>query len=197
VVSAIATGVMPYGQLDVPDPIALVAEYAGLGWMTRLIELGAIAGLSSVILVQLMGQARVFWTMSHDGLLPPFVNKIHPRFRTPYITQILLGVVVAIPAGFLTVREAASLVSIGTLLAFVIVCSAVLLLRIREPGLHRPFKAPAVWLVAPGGVLSCLYLMYFLPLRTWLRLVIWLAIGMVIYFGYGRKHSKLATRADG
>ena len=191
VVSAIATGVMPYGQLDVPDPIALVADRAGLGWMTRLIELGAIAGLSSVILVQLMGQARVFWTMSHDGLLPAFVNKIHPRFRTPYITQILLGVVVAIPAGFLTVREAASLVSIGTLLAFVIVCSAVLLLRIREPNLHRPFKAPAVWLVAPAGILSCLYLMYFLPLRTWARLVIWLAIGLAIYFGYGRRHSKL------
>jgi len=192
VVSAIATGVMPYGQLDVPDPIALVADRAGLGWMTRLIELGAIAGLSSVILVQLMGQARVFWTMSHDGLLPAFVNKIHPKFRTPYITQILLGVVVAIPAGFLTVREAASLVSIGTLLAFVIVCAAVLLLRIRQPKLHRPFKAPVVWFVAPAGMLSCLYLMYFLPLRTWLRLVIWLAIGLLIYFGYGRRHSKLA-----
>ena len=196
VVSAIATGVVPYQLLDVPDPIAKVADAAGLGWMTRLIELGAIAGLSSVILVQLMGQARVFWTMSHDGLLPAFVNKIHPKFRTPYITQIVLGVAVAIPAGFLTVREAAALVSIGTLLAFVIVCAAVLLLRVREPHLHRPFKAPFIWFVAPAGIGSCLYLMYFLPLTTWLRLLVWLAIGIAIYLLYGRTHSKLARAAD-
>jgi APA family basic amino acid/polyamine antiporter len=194
IVSAIATGVVPYAQLDVPDPIAKVADAAGLGWMSTLIKLGAVAGLSSVILVQLMGQARVFWSMAHDGLLPPVVNQIHPKFRTPWITQIILGVVVAIPAGFLTVREAASLVSIGTLLAFVIVCAAVILLRIREPNLHRPFKTPLVWFTAPAGILSCLYLMYYLPLRTWERLVIWLVIGLVIYFGYGAKHSKLATK---
>ena len=194
VVSAIATGVVPYAQLDVPDPIAKVAEAAGLGWMTRLIELGAIAGLSSVILVQLMGQARVFWSMANDGLLPPVVNKIHPTFRTPWITQIFLGILVAIPAGFLSVREAASLVSIGTLLAFVIVCAAVLILRTREPNLARPFKTPFVWFVAPAGMAFCLYLMYFLPWRTWERLFIWLAIGLIIYFGYGRSHSKLANK---
>jgi basic amino acid/polyamine antiporter, APA family len=194
IVSAIATGVVPYSQLDVPDPIARVADAAGMGWMTRLIELGAIAGLSSVILVQLLGQARVFWSMSNDGLLPPIVNRIHPKYRTPWITQIFLGVLVAIPAGFLTVRDAASLVSIGTLLAFVIVCSAVLVLRRREPTLHRPFKTPLVWFVAPAGILFCLYLMYFLPLRTWERLIIWLVIGLVVYFGYGRSHSKLAAR---
>ncbi|MEZ4455638.1 MAG: amino acid permease [Gemmatimonadales bacterium] len=193
-VSAVATGVVPYSQLDVPDPIAKVADAAGLGWMTRLIELGAIAGLSSVILVQLMGQARVFWSMANDGLLPPVVNRIHPKFGTPWITQIVLGVLVAIPAGFLNVREAASLVSIGTLLAFVIVCGAVLTLRIREPGLERPFKTPLVWFVAPAGMLSCLYLMYFLPWRTWERLLIWLAIGLAVYFFYGRSHSKLARR---
>jgi len=194
IVSAIATGVVPYSQLDVPDPIARVADAAGMGWMTRLIELGAIAGLSSVILVQLLGQARVFWSMSNDGLLPPIVNRIHPKYRTPWITQIFLGVLVAIPAGFLTVRDAASLVSIGTLLAFVIVCSAVLVLRRREPTLHRPFKTPLVWFVAPAGILFCLYLMYFLPLRTWERLIIWLVIGLVVYFGYGRSHSKLAGK---
>ncbi len=191
-VSLIATGVVPYGQLDVPDPIAKVADAAGLGWMTRLIELGAIAGLSSVILVQLMGQARVFWSMANDGLLPPVVNKIHPKYRTPWITQIVLGVLVAIPAGFLSVREAASLVSIGTLLAFVIVCGAVLLLRHREPDLKRPFKTPIVWFTAPAGIISCLYLMYYLPWRTWERLFIWLGLGLVIYFLYGRRHSKLA-----
>ena len=192
VVSAIATGVVPYAQLDVPDPIAKVAAAAGLGWMTRVIELGAIAGLSSVILVQLLGQSRVFWSMANDGLLPPVVNKIHPKFKTPYITQIFLGVMVAIPAGFLSVREAASLVSIGTLLAFVIVCGAVMLLRYREPNLHRPFRTPLVWFTAPAGMIFCLYLMSALPWRTWERLFIWLAIGLVIYFGYGRSHSKLA-----
>ncbi len=192
VVSAIATGVLPYSQLDVPDPIAKVADAAGLGWMTRLIEIGAIAGLSSVILVQLMGQARVFWSMSNDGLLPAAVNRIHPKFRTPWITQIVLGVLVAIPAGFLTVREAASLVSIGTLLAFVIVCAAVLVLRYREPKLARPFKTPLVWFTAPAGIFCCLYLMYFLPWRTWERLLIWLAIGFAVYFLYGYRNSKLA-----
>jgi len=191
-VSAIATGVMPYQELDVPDPIAKAATAAGLGWMARLIELGAIAGLSSVILVQLLGQSRVFWSMSNDGLLPPFVNKIHPKFRTPWITQIVLAVLVSVPAGFLTVRESAALVSIGTLLAFVIVCAAVMVLRKREPNLPRPFKTPAVWVVAPLGILSCLYLMYYLPLRTWMRLGIWLAFGLLVYFAYGRSHSKLA-----
>jgi APA family basic amino acid/polyamine antiporter len=193
IVSAIATGVVPYRELNVPDPIALVANRAGLPLVARIVEIGAIAGLSSVILVQLMGQARVFWSMANDGLLPPVVNRLHPKFRTPWVTQILLGVAVAIPAGFLSVREAASLVSIGTLLAFVIVCAAVLVLRSREPNLARPFKTPAVWFVAPAGILSCLYLMYYLPLRTWMRLLIWLAIGMVVYFGYGRAHSKLAA----
>ena len=193
-VSAIATGVVPYGQLDVPDPIAKVASAAGLGWMTRVIELGAIAGLSSVILVQLLGQSRVFWSMANDGLLPPVVNKIHPKFKTPWITQIVLGVLVAIPAGFLSVREAASLVSIGTLLAFVIVCGAVMVLRYREPNLHRPFKTPFVWLTAPAGMIFCFYLMSALPWRTWERLFIWLAIGLVIYFVYGRSHSNLAKK---
>ena len=196
IVSAIATGVVPYGQLDVPNPIAKVAEMAGLGWMTRVIELGAIAGLSSVILVQLLGQSRVFYSMAKDGLLPPIVNRLHPKFKTPWITQILLGVLVAIPAGFLSVREAASLVSIGTLLAFVIVCAAVLLLRKREPTLHRPFKTPLVWFTAPAGIAFCLYLMYFLPLRTWIRLFVWLAIGLLIYFGYGKSHSKLAKAGE-
>lgn len=194
VVSAIATGVVPYGQLNVPDPIAKVAAAAGLGWMTRVIELGAITGLSSVILVQLLGQSRVFWSMANDGLLPPVVNKIHPKFKTPWITQIVLGVLVAIPAGFLSVREAASLVSIGTLLAFVIVCGAVMVLRYREPNLHRPFKTPFVWLTAPAGMIFCFYLMSALPWRTWERLFIWLAIGLVIYSVYGRSHSNLAKK---
>ena len=191
VVSAIATGVVPYQELNVPDPIALVADRAGLGWMSTFIKMGAIAGLSSVILVMLMGQSRIFWTMSNDGLLPQFVNKVHPRFQTPWITSIITGVVVAFFAGLLNVREAASLVSIGTLLAFVIVAVGVLVLRVREPELERPFKAPFVWFVAPAGALSALYLMSALPLHTWERLIIWFALGMIVYFAYGIRKSKL------
>lgn len=192
-VAAIATGVMPYQQLDVPDPIARVADYAGLGIFGSLIKMGAIAGLTSVILVQLLGQSRVFYSMSRDGLLPPFVQKIHPRFRTPYITSIVTGLAVAIPAAILPVRDAAKLVSIGTLLAFVIVCSGVLVLRIREPNLHRPFKTPFIWFVAPAGALSAAYLMFYLDAQTWIRLLIWLAIGLAIYFLYGRTHSRLTS----
>jgi basic amino acid/polyamine antiporter, APA family len=191
-VSAIATGILPYRELDVPDPIAKVAAAARPGFLAFLITIGAIAGLSSVILVQLYGQSRIFFSMANDGLLPPWVAKIHPRFRTPWITQIVIGIAVAIPASFLTVREAASLVSIGTLLAFAIVSAGVLVLRIRDPNLHRPFRTPWVWFVAPMGVISALYLMQGLPLRTWMRLLIWLAIGLVVYFLYGVRASKLA-----
>jgi APA family basic amino acid/polyamine antiporter len=197
VVAAIATGVMPYTQLDVPDPIARVADYAGLGIFSSLIKMGAIAGLTSVILVQLLGQSRVFYSMSRDGLLPPFVQKIHARFRTPYITSIVTGLAVAIPAAILPVRDAAKLVSIGTLLAFVLVCTGVLILRIREPNLKRPFKTPFVWFVAPMGALSAAYLMFYLDLQTWIRLLVWLAIGLTIYFLYGRKHSNLEATDRG
>jgi APA family basic amino acid/polyamine antiporter len=193
VVSAIATGVVPYRDLDVPDPIAKVADVAGLGIFASLIKLGAIAGLTSVILVQLLGQSRVFYSMSRDGLLPPFVQKIHPRFRTPYITSIVTGLAVAIPAAILPVRDAAKLVSIGTLLAFVIVCIGVLVLRVREPNLQRPFKVPFIWFVAPMGALSAAYLMFYLDAQTWIRLLIWLAIGLAIYFLYSRKHSNLES----
>ncbi|MBI4409579.1 MAG: amino acid permease, partial [Gemmatimonadetes bacterium] len=191
-VSGIATGVVPYRELDVPDPIAVAADRAGLGWMATLIKVGAIAGLSSVILVMLLGQSRIFWTMSRDGLLPQFVNKVHPKFRTPWITSIITGVAVAIVSGLLTVREAGSLVSIGTLLAFVIVSAGVLVLRLREPDLPRTFRTPVVWLVAPLGALSAVYLMVSLPWRTWQRLLIWLVVGLVLYFAYGVRKSKLA-----
>ena len=191
-VSALATGIVPYPQLDVPDPIAVAADHGGMGWMAGAIKLGAIAGLSSVILVMLLGQSRIFWTMADDGLLPKFVSKVHPKFRTPWITTIVTGVVVAFFAALFTVREAGSLVSIGTLLAFVIVSIGILVLRLREPELPRTFKTPAVWVVAPLGALSALYLMVSLPWRTWERLIIWFVIGMFVYFFYGVRRSKLA-----
>jgi basic amino acid/polyamine antiporter, APA family len=191
-VSGIATGVMSYRDLNVPDPIAVAADHVGLGWMSSLIKLGAIAGLSSVILVMLLGQSRIFWTMADDGLLPEFVSRVHPKFRTPWITTIVTGVIVAFFAAILPIRDAASLVSIGTLLAFVIVSIGILVLRVREPELPRRFKTPAVWFVAPMGVLSALYLMASLPWPTWERLIIWFVIGMLVYFFYGVRRSKLA-----
>ena len=193
-VSGIATGVVPYTELNVPDPIAVVADRAGLGWISSFIKLGAIAGLSSVILVMLLGQSRVFYSMARDGLLPEWVNKVHPKFQTPWVTSIVTGLAVAIPAGWFTVREAGSLVSIGTLLAFVIVSIGILVLRVREPGLARPFKAPIIWFTAPAGAFSALYLMVSLPWRTWERLIIWFVIGLVLYGTFGYRHSRLGSR---
>jgi APA family basic amino acid/polyamine antiporter len=194
-VSAIATGIVPYGQLDVPDPIAVAADRAGMGWMGKLIKLGAIAGLSSVILVMLLGQSRVFYSMARDGLLPPVVSQVHPRFRTPWITSIITGVAVAFFSAVFTVREAGSLCSIGTLLAFVIVSAGVLVLRLREPNLPRKFTTPMVWFVAPAGALSAMLLMAALPLTTWIRLIVWFVIGIVFYLCYGVSHSRLARPA--
>ncbi len=191
-VSGIATGVVPYSQLDVPEPIAKAADAAQMGWMARVIKLGAIAGLSSVILVMMLGQTRVFWTMSRDGLLPEFVSRVHPRFKTPWIITIATGVVVAFFGGLLDVREAGDLCNIGTLLAFVIVSIGVLVLRVREPELPRKFKTPFVWLVGPLGAISAFGLMSVLPWETWLRLLVWFLIGMVVYFSYGVRHSRLA-----
>ena len=194
-VSGIATGIMSYKDLNVPDPIAVVADHAGLGWMSTLIKLGAIAGLSSVILVMLLGQSRVFYSMSRDGLLPQFVNKVHPKFQTPYLTSIVTGIGVAFFAAILPIRDAASLVSIGTLLAFVIVAIGVMVLRVREPNLPRAFKTPAVFIVAPLGALSAAWLMKSLPWVTWERLIIWFVIGMVFYFTFGIKNSRLAKKS--
>jgi len=191
-VSGIATGVVPYTQLDVPDPIAVAADRAGMGWMGQLIKLGAIAGLSSVILVMLLGQSRVFYSMARDGLLPPAVSQVHPRFRTPWITSIITGLGVAFFSAVFTVREAGSLCSIGTLLAFVIVSVGVLVLRVREPDLPRRFTTPAVAFVAPAGAISAILLMSGLPWTTWRRLLVWFVIGMVVYFSYGVRRSKLA-----
>jgi APA family basic amino acid/polyamine antiporter len=182
----VLTGIIPYTRLNVAAPVALAVDETGMGWLRPLIKLGAIAGLSSVILVLLMAQPRIFMAMSRDGLLPPLFSRVHPRFRTPAITTVLTGVVVAIAAGLVPISVLSQLVAMGTLLAFAIVCAAVLVLRRTSPGLHRPFRTPASPWVPLAGVASCLYLMSGLPLATWERLVIWLAIGLAIYFAYSR-----------
>jgi APA family basic amino acid/polyamine antiporter len=170
-------------------PVARLAEY--------FIKIGAIAGLSSVILVMLLGQPRIFYTMSKDGLLPPVFSAVHPKFRTPWIAQILTGATAMLVAGLFPIGLLGELVSIGTLLAFAIVCAGVLVLRFTDPEIHRPFARRFVWLTAPLGVFSCGYLMAGLPPDTWARLIVWMAIGLVIYFFYGYRHSKLALCRKG
>jgi len=190
-VAAVLTGLVPYTELNVPDPIARGVDVIGLPWFSVLIKFGALTGLTTVILVMLYGQGRIFYTMAHDGLLPGFFSRIHPTFRTPYLSQILIGTVVAIVAALVPIGILGELVSIGTLFAFVLVCGAVIYLRRSDSAVFRPFRVPGVPIVPVLGILFCLALMAGLPLDTWLRLIVWLVAGMVIYFAYGRSHSTL------
>jgi APA family basic amino acid/polyamine antiporter len=190
-VSGLLTGVVSYTTLNVPDPVAVGIDHTGVRWGSILVKVGAIAGLGSVMLVMLLGQSRVFFSMSRDGLLPQWAGAVHPRFRTPWISSILVGIFVAIFASLIPIGILGELVSIGTLLAFVIVCAGVWILRVRRPELHRPFKTPWVPFVPIMGILVSGLMMASLPLDTWLRLIIWLIIGMAIYFGYGQRHSRV------
>ncbi len=205
-VSGIMVGLVPYRQmLGSPAPMVVALDAAGarasgsahllLSVMKVLVELGALAGLTSVMLVTMLGQARVFQAMARDGLLPPWAARIHERWRTPHITTIVTGVAVAVAAGFTSVSTLGQLVSIGTLFAFVVVALAVLFLRAREPDLPRPFRVPFVPLVPVLAVVVCLLLMASLPQATWERLVIWMVLGLAIYAGYGRRHSRVRTSA--
>jgi APA family basic amino acid/polyamine antiporter len=193
-VSAVLTGIVPFNELNVPAPLALAIDRTGdaLIWLRPLIKIGAIAGLSSVILVMLMGQPRIFFTMANDGLLPKKFSKIHPKFRTPYVTTILTGIISCFFAGVLPIRILSELVSIGTLLAFTIVCISIIILRKKRPDIHRPFKTPFVPLVPILGAVICVMQMVSLPWETWERLLIWMAIGLVIYFLYSKRKSRLA-----
>lgn len=190
-VAGLLTHLVPYTQLNVPDPVVIGVRATGQQWATFLVELGAIAGLASVMLVMLLGQSRVFYSMSHDGLLWPWASKVHPRFRTPYVSSIVVGIFVAILAMLVPLRILDEMTSVGTLLAFVLVSAGVWVLRRTHPDLHRPFKTPLVPLIPILSILSSGTLIVSLAPATQIRLVVWLAIGLIIYFGYGRKHSKV------
>lgn len=187
----VLTGVVPYSTLQVPDPIAVAVESMGIHWLAIAVKLGAIAGLTSVILVLMLGQTRIFFSMSRDGLLPAAFSRLHERFRTPWITTLVTGAIVALVAALVPMSLIGELVSIGTLAAFVIVCASVIVLRKRHPELHRPFRTPWVPFVPIMGIISCLALMIPLPVDTWIRLVVWMVIGFVIYFLYSRHHSRM------
>ncbi|HMJ66071.1 MAG TPA: amino acid permease, partial [Candidatus Binatia bacterium] len=197
-VSLVLTGIIKYTQLNVPDPIAVAIDSLGKGvaWLRPIIKIGAIAGLSSVILVMMLGQPRIFYAMSKDGLLPPMFARVHPRFRTPWLATILTGGLAMIMAGLFPIGLLGELVSIGTLLAFVIVCAGVFVLRFTDPDIPRPFRTPAFWLVCPLGALFCFALMAGLPRDTWARLIVWMIVGLVIYFAYSRRHSKVQQASD-
>ncbi len=195
VVGLIATGIVPYQELKGSDPLARAFEVRGVAWMHFILAAGAVVSMTAVLLVFQLGQPRIFFSMSRDGLLPPWFRSVHAKYRTPHVTTILTGVVVALGASLLDDDETYDLTNIGTLFAFLVVCLGVLALRIKEPDRPRPFRVPFVWVVAPVGALACLYVMTGLPATAWWRFGWWMLAGVAIYFAYGFRHSKLARRA--
>lgn len=192
-VAIVLTGIVSYTFLNVADPIAVGVNEMGPGlfWLRPVIKIAAIAGLSSVILVLLLGQPRIFFSMAKDGLLPPVFAKTHPKFKTPFTSTLITGAVAFVLAGILPISILGELVSIGTLLAFAIVCVGVIVLRVKRPDLKRSFKTPLVPMIPILGAGICIFQMASLPLDTWIRLIAWMALGIVIYFTYSIKHSKL------
>ena len=195
-VSAIMTGAVPYHKLGVPDPVALVLNELRMPWASSIVSIGALAGITSVLLVLILGQPRILFAMSRDGLLPRGLSNVHPKYKTPHKTTILTASIVAVASGLLPIQVVAELCSIGTLFAFIIVCSGVLVLRYTRKDIHRPFKTPLFPFLPAAGVLLCGYLMINLPRTAWERFLIWLVIGLTIYFSYGRHKSVLTREAD-
>jgi APA family basic amino acid/polyamine antiporter len=198
VVAAIMTGIVPYTELDVADPVAHVLNYLNMPWASGVVSIGAMAGITSVLLVLLLGQPRILFAMSRDGLLPRRLSSVHPRFGTPHVTTIATGVIVAIGAAFTPIDVSSQLCSIGTLFAFIVVCAGVIVLRYVRPELPRPFKTPLFPVLPAVGIVACGVLMASLPRTAWERFLIWLAIGLVVYFAYSRRRSRLhATPRSG
>ncbi len=189
--SWVVTGIAPYQTLNVAHPVSQAVEaIKGTAWLAPFVNVGAIVGLASVVLVLLLGQSRIFYAMAKDGMIPPLFAEIYPRFRTPWRGSLITGAFCALLAGLLPLDILGELVSIGTLAAFVIVCAGILVLRRRSPEVARPFRTPAVWVVAPLGIAMCLFMMVFLPLDTWIRLGVWTVIGLIIYATYSVNHAK-------
>lgn len=188
--SHVLTGLAPYQEFkDSAAPVAVALKHTPYTWLAQAVILAIIVGYTSVILVDLLAQSRVFYAMSRDGLIPPAFSKVHSRFRTPFKGNIVTGIFAALLAGLLPLDILGELVSIGTLAAFTIVCIGVMVLRVRAPNARRPFRTPLVWFTAPAGVFMCVFMMAFLPVDTWLRLAAWTAIGLAIYFLYSAKHA--------
>jgi amino acid transporter len=203
-VAAVITGMMPYPEISSEAAVAAAfrQKAAGQGgflsWAALLISIGALAGMTSVLMITFLSQARIFLAMARDRLLPPGIfAAIHPRFRTPHRSTMLTGGLISLVAAFTPITKLEEMVNIGTLMAFVIVCAAVLLLRIRRPNAERPFRTPWLFAVGPLGIVVNLIMMLFLPLDTWIRLVVWLVVGLLIYFGYGQRHSVVGGRLRG
>lgn len=195
-VAAILTGIVPYHQIDVQAPVAEALRVAGFRWGSALVAVGAVAGITSVLVVMMIGQVRVFFAMSRDRLLGPWLSKVHPRFGTPYRATLMTGALIALLAAFVPIGEAADMTNIGTLFAFLLVCTGILVLRRTRPSYYRPFKTPFVPWVPLLGVLSCLGLMAFLPALTWYRFLIWTGLGIAVYWGYGVRHSRLTNEKE-
>lgn len=194
IVAAVLTGVVPYTELNNPEPVAFALRYIGYNLGSALVGVGAIAGITTVLLVLLYGQARIFFAMSRDGMVPARVCKIHKRYHTPYIVTVLGAIFVSLIAGFAPIGLIAEMANIGTLSAFTVAAIGVMVLRITKPDIHRSFHCPLVWLIAPLAVVACGYLMYHLPFDTWIRFIVWCAFGCLVYFGYSYQHSTLAKK---
>ena len=198
IVATVLTGMVSYRELNVAAPVALALDkYPGLHWLGIPVKLGAVAGMTSVMLVMTIAQARIFFAMARDGLLPPFFGRVHPRFRTPSTGTIVTGMSAALIGGLFPVGLLGHLVSIGTLAAFVTVCIGVLVLRQTRPDLPRPFRAPWPWFTCIAGALVCAYMMYSLGTATWWRLLLWTALGVIVYIAYGYQHSCVRRAANG